>query len=146
MNIESAFPSKWLKAADLQGRTIRVTIRTVLMEAVGGGSDQKPILYFQGKERGVVLNRTNAVMIAHYYGQDTDQWPGREVELYTETVPFQGRMVSALRVRVPSGAPAPVRAPDPPPQTYRQPEPPPPTHAGGYGAMIDDEIPFGPIF
>lgn len=146
MNIEAAFPSKYLKAADLQGRTARVTIRTVLMETVGQTSgDQKPILYFQGKDRGVVLNRTNAVVIAHYYGQDTDQWPGREVELYTEMVPFQGRMVNALRVRVPpANAPAPVRAPEPPPPlNYRQPEPPPPSQK--YQSLrdeLDDEVPF----
>lgn len=136
MNIEAAFPSKFLKAADLQGRIAKVTIRTVLMEEIGDGNEKKrkPILYFQGKERGVVLNRTNASLIAHFYGQDTDQWIGKEIELFTDMVPFQGRMVEALRVRVPRGSPQPaaVRAPEPPP-------PPPTTYLRD---EIDDEIPF----
>ncbi len=134
MNIDAAYPSKYLKSSDLQGRTVKVTIRTVLMEAIGQAStEQKPILYFQGKEKGMVLNKTNAQAISHFYGQDTDHWTGRELELFTIMTDFQGRPVEGLRVRVPPmRVPAPVRAPEPPPPV-----------SDSYGAqMPDDEIPF----
>lgn len=135
MNIEAAFPSKYLKAADLQGKTVRVTIRTVLMEAIGQGNnaDQRPILYFQGKEKGLVLNKTNATTISTFYGPDTDDWTGRDLELFSVMTDYQGRPVEGLRVRIPRLSTGPTQ--------QRQPEPPPATPES-YGAMIDDEIPF----
>lgn len=99
MHISTAFPSEYLKAADLQGRNISVVIERVEMRDVG--DDTKPVIYFRGKERGVVLNKTNANNIAMAYGDDTDAWTGKEVILYETMVDFQGRSVQAIRIRPP---------------------------------------------
>lgn len=138
MNIETAFPSKYLKAADLQGRSVRVTIRSVLMEAVGKNQDQKPILYFQGKDKGLCLNRTNSNTIAMIYGQETDNWIGGEVELFPTTVEFGGQMTEAIRVRIPP------RKPSAPVQTRPAPPPPVDPDDNYRGEPLDDEIPFAP--
>jgi hypothetical protein len=69
------------------------------MRDVGG--DTKPVLFFQGKTRGVVLNKTNATNIAVAYGDDTDHWAGKEVILYEAMVDYQGRSVAAIRLRSP---------------------------------------------
>ena len=66
MHIDSAFPSKYLKASDLQGRNVTVKMGRVEQEKIG--TDEKLILYFQGKEKGVVLNKTNANNVAALYG------------------------------------------------------------------------------
>jgi hypothetical protein len=100
MRISSAFPSEYLKAADLQGRNISVTISHVEMRDVG--DDNKPVLFFQGKDKGVVLNKTNANNIAIAYGDDTEEWVGKEVVLYEAMVDFQGRSVAAIRIRPPA--------------------------------------------
>src|SRR5262245_20329528 len=99
MKISSAFPSTYLKAADLQDRNITVTIDRVEMEDIG--SDHKPVIYFQGKEKGLVLNRTNSNNIAAVYGDETADWAGKEITLYPTIVDFQGRSVDAIRVRAP---------------------------------------------
>ncbi len=98
MRISAAFPSDYLKAVDLQGRSITVTMARVDMQDLNG--DPKPILYFQGKERGLVLNKTNANKIAEIYGDDTDNWIGEEIILYEAMVEFQGKTVAAIRVRL----------------------------------------------
>jgi hypothetical protein len=98
MRISAAFPSTYLKAADLQGRTVPVAIDRVELEEIGG--EHKPILYFQGKEKGLVLNKTNANNIAAVYGDDTDDWIGGGIQLFPTMVDFQGRSVEAIRVRV----------------------------------------------
>jgi arabinogalactan endo-1,4-beta-galactosidase len=98
MRISSAFPSDYLKAADLQGRAVTVTMSHVDMREVGG--EPKPILYFQGKEKGMVLNKTNASKIAEMFGDDTDDWAGGEIILYEAMVDYQGKTVAALRVRL----------------------------------------------
>lgn len=99
MQISSAFPSNYLKAADLQDRNVRVVMAEVKMEDIG--DDRKPVLYFQGKDKGLVLNKTNANNISVVYGDDTDGWAGREVVLFPTLVDYQGRSVPAIRIRAP---------------------------------------------
>lgn len=99
MNINDAFPSQYLKAADLKGAMVKVQIQDVKMEEIG--TDRKLILYFAGKQKGMVLNRTNARTIGDVYGDDTDDWIGKTVEVFSMKVDYQGRMVDGIRIRVP---------------------------------------------
>lgn len=99
MNINEQFPSKYLKAADLQGRNVTVKMGRVEQEDING--DKKLILYFQGKERGVVLNKTNANNIASLYGGETEDWYGKEITLVEAMVDYQGKSVPAIRMRAP---------------------------------------------
>ena len=97
MNIGNAFPSKYLKASDLQGRHVPVTIDRVEMEEFDDGD--KAIVYFQGKDKGLVLNKTNANMIVEITGSsETGEWKGVRVSLYSTKVDFQGKRVDAIRV------------------------------------------------
>lgn len=106
MRISSAFPSNYLKAADLQGHQVKVTIDRVETEVIG--TESKPILYFKGKEKGMVLNKTNANNIAAAFGDDTEEWDGAEIILFEAMVDFQGKTVPALRIRIPPRKPAPA--------------------------------------
>jgi hypothetical protein len=105
--MNDAFPSKYLKESDLKGREVTVTIRSVEMEDVGTDSspEEKPVLHFNGKEKGLVLNRTNAGAIAAEYGDEMDDWAGKKVIIYPTTTPFKGKTVPCLRIRVPSNGP-----------------------------------------
>lgn len=125
MRISTAFPSNYLKAGDLDGRTVRTVMDRVDMETIG--DDEKPVLYFQGKEKGIVLNKTNANNIAQVYGDDTDDWSGKEIMLFPAMVDFQGRTVEAIRVRAPT---AKDRVTNPPRQQQQ-------AHDN-----LDDSIPF----
>jgi hypothetical protein len=97
MKINEAFPSQYLKAADLNGRTPNVTIKEVSLETVG--EDSKLVVYFNNSEKGLVLNKTNANTIADILGsEDTDDWPGKRIKLITAKVEYQGKRVPAIRV------------------------------------------------
>lgn len=121
MKISDTFQSKYLKAADLNGRTVRVTIASVFSESMDDGK-VKPIMFFQNAQKGLVLNRTNASTIAMAFGDDTDNWIGATIELFPQAVAFQGQMQPAIRVKVPADngpafaaqnkAPVPQAAPD----------------------------------
>lgn len=100
VNINSAFPSDYLRADDLKGRTVKVTIDDVTMEKMG--EDQKPVVHFVGKDKGLALNKTNALMIASSYGPDTDAWRGKEIEIRPDKTSFQGRIVDCIRVQMPA--------------------------------------------
>jgi len=98
-SVNDSFPSRYLKAADLKGRTVEVEIMRVDLEEVG--NEEKLCAYFAGKEKGLVLNKTNATLIADSYGDDTDRWQGKKIILYPDKTQFNGRIVPCLRVRLP---------------------------------------------
>lgn len=125
MNIDGAFPSTYLKHADLNNRAIRLTMANVVIEEVG--DDSKPVLYFQGAKKGLVLNKINAATISTAYGHETDAWTGKVIEIYPDMTHFQGRPTPCIRVRAPL-APAPAHAPAPAPAPA--------------ASILDDEIPF----
>jgi hypothetical protein len=100
MKISEEFPSKYLKAADLGGKEIRVTMQNVEKEKLG--DDMKLVLYFKGKEKGVVLNKTNSNTICDSYGDDTDDWFDQPLILFSVMVDFQGKVGPAIRCRVPT--------------------------------------------
>lgn len=113
MRMSEAFPSNYLKAADLNGHHVKVTIESVSMEKIG--EDRKPVLHFVGKDRGLVLNKTNSNRIVEAVGSDeTDNWEGWQITLYACKVDYQGQRVDAIRVDDRPGAseaPASQRAP-----------------------------------
>jgi hypothetical protein len=103
MRISTAFPSEYLRAADLQGRRVTVKISRVEMRDVG--EDTKPVLYFGEKEKGLVLNKRKANTIAAAYGEETDDWVGAEIVLYEMMVEFQGQRKPGIRCLVPPRRP-----------------------------------------
>jgi len=96
MNINDAFPSQYLKAADLAGQMRTVVIESISMETVG--DDHKPVLKFTGLPKTLVLNRTNSSAIANAFGFETNNWIGKQITLFSAPVTFQGRTVDAIRV------------------------------------------------
>jgi hypothetical protein len=97
VNINKAFPSKYLKAADLDGKAPNVTISKAVMEDIG--DETKIVVYFEGKDKPLVLNRTNANAISDILGSDdTDDWPAKRIKLITAKVDFQGKRVPAIRI------------------------------------------------
>ena len=104
MNIDSAFPSQYLKASDLGEAQPTVTISHAKMEPVGRDKDMKLVLYFEGKEKGMVLNKTNATKIATLVGsKDTEAWRGKAIRLYATETEFAGETVECIRVKAASG-------------------------------------------
>jgi len=131
-NVHDAFPSKYLRASDLAGVSPVVTIDRIESEPVGQRRDIKLVCYFTGKNKGLVLNKTNANKIAEIVGSpETEDWPTCMVQLYATEVEFQGEPVETIRVKAPvvgkKTAAKPVRVPPP---------------VEDDGAVLDDEIPF----
>jgi hypothetical protein len=106
MKVSEAFPSKYFKASDLNGEQPTLNIDTVVREEVGKENELKLVVYFQGRQKGLVMNKTNSHALANRFGDETDHWIGKSVQLYSEPVFFQGRTTDGLRVR-PVASPAP---------------------------------------
>lgn len=142
MLITQAF-NDFVKAEDLRGQNVRVIIDRVELKEVNdnGKMVTKPVLYFRGKGRGLVLNKTNCNTIVELYGEETDDWTGQEIVLYSKQVEFQGKSVPGIRVRGVQTAEH-TREIVPPAHVIAQ-----RPNGGGRNAQplrreLDDEIPF----
>jgi hypothetical protein len=88
-----------------------------------------PVVYFRGKDKGVVLNKTNGNKIAALVGsKDTEDWAGCQIRLYATETEFGGETVECIRVKA-AGA------------VSTKPKPPKPEVAP-VEEVMDDEIPF----
>lgn len=102
--VSDLFPSRFLKAeADFdEGETKTVTIARWEQEELGKGQNKetKPILYFKEIDKGLVLNKTNAAIIADNLGVPTlEEWVGKPITLFTMEVDSFGDIVRAIRVK-----------------------------------------------
>ena len=79
--------SKHLKAKDFLGKHLRVLINDVQVVEFDATKDapasSKAVLTFEGKEKGLVLNATNAETLCKAYGEESDGWIGRHISLTT---------------------------------------------------------------
>jgi hypothetical protein len=96
--------SQYLKASDFQGREVRVKIASHEIAKFDNGD--KVVLKFDGKEKGLTLNKTNAMRVADAYGEDIESWVGEEIIMYPDKTDFGGKMVDCIRLRIPPKADA----------------------------------------
>lgn len=128
MRREDAFQAKYLKGSDLDGRTVIVTIERMAVEEVEDGKT-RPILYFVGKDKGMVMNPTNWDLMELYTGQEeSNSWIGATILIWHDpTVMYKGKRTGGMRIK--GLAPGQQHEQPPPPS-----EPPPP--------IAGDDIPF----
>lgn len=99
MNINSAFPSDYLRACDLEEQERVFTVRGVEMREIGMERNQRPVVFFKECTQGLVLNKTNANTIATLYGPETKGWKDKKITLFPTEVAFQGQQTEAIRVK-----------------------------------------------
>ena len=96
-NINEVFGGSFLKADDLKGASPRVTISQVEIKEFDDG--KKIVVHFNGKDKCLVCNKTNAAIIAENTGSaDTDDWAGHTIQLTVRKVEYAGKLVPAIRV------------------------------------------------
>lgn len=117
MDMNAAFPTQNITAADLGGRELSLMISHVAMETIG--TDTKPVVHFQGMQQRLVLNKINSTTISEMYGTESDAWTGKQITLYPAWTDYQGKQVPCIRIEQQSalgGTLPPLTAPPPVPQ------------------------------
>ena len=112
MLVSSMFPSTYMKATDLVESDHPepvLQIKDCAMEEMpafeGKEPETRPVIGFTNSDKRMVLNQTNASMIAFLHGEETDGWQGKMIQLHTPPVAFKGVVNPAIRVKdtVPTG-------------------------------------------
>src|SRR5262245_37232971 len=139
--------SRFLRAEDLtQDKVLR--IKSVTEELVGQGADQqkKLVVWFTNSPKGLALNRTNNRTIRGAYGDDVAGWTDKLIGVFPTQADFRGRLVGALRVRIPPPKQAKPSAAGPPVQETAKPpaatKPAPAAPEPEADPDLDDEIPW----
>jgi len=86
---EAYFDSTYLRWWDLQEQDVTVTIekveRTVELTFRGGKKGDRPVIWFVGKKKPLVMNKTNMSSIAMQHGKQPQKWPGKKITLFPTT-------------------------------------------------------------
>lgn len=133
-----------------QYRRVPVTISRVdieTMERDNGPDEEKYILYFESKQKGMVANATAEAFLLDQFGDPpgsdqaslTNHFRGKQVILYVDpNVMFGRKKVGGLRfdAYMPADAPAPTEPPreEPPPMESE--------YADALGAPVDGDDPI----
>jgi hypothetical protein len=109
--------SRYLKATDLE-REKKFRIKTTTEEEVGEKKEKKLVVWFTNDERGLVLNKINNRTIRGAFGDPVEGWPDKIIVIFPTLADNRGKMVPALRVRIPppkqpAAAAAPPQQPAP---------------------------------
>jgi len=114
MKRSEAFPSRYLSQDDVRAGPIRATIKDLLIETLGQGSDaeEKPTLHFRESHiKPMVLNSGNWGVIEAAYGEDSELWADKPIDIYHDpNVMFGKERKGGIRIRIPGGA-VPAQAP-----------------------------------
>lgn len=106
--VSDMFPSKYLKAENLNGQPWTLTIERVeLVDVFNPRTNTKQsqwVVYFQGAQKGLILNKTNALALAEICGMDdSDHWLRHRVTIYPERIRVGPDWKLGIRVRKPNG-------------------------------------------
>ena len=137
--------SRYVKGSDLQNAAggydpVLCVIDHVAVETIMDDEPEKYILYFKGKKKGMVLNRTNEEILIGAYGMPqtpndpaglTAHFGGKPVEIYFDpSIMFGAKRVGGLRLRPVSAA------------MSQQMQPPPAAEEPPHPADAADDQPF----
>jgi len=108
---DDLYGSKYFSVADLKDGEPRFKVgkvEVVELHEKNGTTKKKYVMLFEGVEKGLVINKTNARKLAEAYGKQSSKWIGQIIQLYSEETSFG----KGVRVR-PMRKPATPAEPDP---------------------------------
>ena len=113
MNLNEMFPSNYLTKEDLPSPRVLVMSNVTRKEVWRkNGKQMAVVLHFNGNVKPMVLNKTNALVIARIYGTDTALWTNKPISVYHDPNVMLGRdRVGGVRVRAAADVPAKVTSP-----------------------------------
>jgi autonomous glycyl radical cofactor GrcA len=90
--------SAYMKADEWVGKSVSTYIEEVVDEKFEQGL--KPTLKLRGQEKRLVVNATNFDALAEAFGNNPSKWPGHSILVEGVKVPFKGKRVDSIRVKV----------------------------------------------
>lgn len=99
MKRNELIPSTYLAATDFSAPEV-VTIAKVYQDHVGQGMDRelKTLIEFAEKDKPYITNKTALNFCFDYLADDSDAWVGKQVQIITPMIEYQGKAKPAIRL------------------------------------------------
>ncbi len=105
MKRSEVFKSTYMAQADISRPTM-LTIASVALEEIGSGQDRetKAVMHFTDERfKPMVVNNYNWTICEEAFGEESDFWRGKMVEVYVDpNVSFGGKRTGGIRLRIPA--------------------------------------------
>lgn len=84
---DELYPGRFIKASDLKGKNVTLTIASVDLEELEGdkGKQIKGVVGFEKTEKQLALNKTNGICLKEMFGKKVQDWVGKRVTLMPST-------------------------------------------------------------
>ena len=84
--------SPWMKAADTPDLNKRVTILEVGQDTLTDDDGEKDVVFvhFKNAAKPIILSKTNGNALLAAFGEETDEWVGKECQLSTKAYNING--------------------------------------------------------
>jgi hypothetical protein len=104
VKVNEMFPNRYVTGADLQGRAVTVTIKSIEAQKMrpnqASPEVERYVLYTVEGKKGVILSKVLATQIAKAVGSDdTKDWAGKRITFFPEAMTVAGQPRTAIRAR-----------------------------------------------
>lgn len=87
VDFDELYPGRFIKAGELQGKKVTLTIQSVDLDELEGdaGKKIKGIVSFTETGKSLALNKTNGICLRAMFGRKLSDWEGKRVTLFPST-------------------------------------------------------------
>lgn len=88
VDFDQLYPGRFIKAGELLGRKVTLTISDVELEGLlgeDGKEKAKAIISFAESEKKLVTCKTNGICIKEMFGKSISEWIGKKVTIFPDT-------------------------------------------------------------
>lgn len=100
VDFDQLYPGRFLKSGDLLGKKVTVVINDVTIDELEGekGKKVQGILYLRGKDKQIVLNKTNGICLKAMFGRKLGDWIGKRIVIFQSQTRFGADTVDCIRI------------------------------------------------
>ncbi len=87
LNWDELYQGRFLKASDLKGKKVTLTISAVDLEKLesDGKEKIKGVVSFEKTDKNLALNKTNGLCLKAMFDRAVQSWVGKRITLYEDT-------------------------------------------------------------
>jgi len=104
--IDDFFPTRYLSSEDLldaERQNVTVVIEKATIDELyskhSKSHEEKLCIWFEGKRKGLVLNKTNTVALGDMFGNKVIDWYGKKIKIGVVELRAFGKKTTALRIQ-----------------------------------------------
>lgn len=100
VDFDQLYPGRFLKSGELLGKKVTVKIADVAIDELEGEKGKKiqGIIFLEGKDKQIVLNKTNGLCLRGMFGRKLTEWVGKRITIFQDQTKLGGEIVDCIRI------------------------------------------------